>query len=453
MIRDRAERRMYRKSPGRQYGYDYDPLHSSSPSSSSQTGHPDTAVQNDEWSSSGAEGSSINPRTTGLLAPRPNPRRTRQLLRQNILASKSKSAPLVETDQLVPDIKTRHILPGENPSAYDDEPDDTLYSSRRARSIQAYPYRPRTESYVEPEQDVAESAYEADALEYLDPDLGIDEDEFEDADPLERRLMRPEPPRSRTPSRRIDDDYAPEAYERGKRRSAPVEYDEYEEDYAEEDAYDDEELEERSTRRKKKKKSVSRRKLLLGAIAIGGTAVAAYELAPHIPAALENAGTNIEHQIQDAFNRGVAAGGEAVRKEFINSLDNLEGVSLDGAIGAAKLTRTAYDVFVSPIVTLSATIAGDFLSAVSVALQTGRGWLDKINYGSSTLNALQTVVDSWVKQAHNLPQHWQAATDTDLDGAQSYLHALQRKIQQEQAILNGQATPTATPKPSSTPKH
>src|SRR5579885_1101518 len=293
---------------------------------------------------------------------------------------------------------------------YDDEQDDTLYSSRRARSAQVYPSHPRAGSYVETRQDMVESEYDAGVPEYLDPDLGIEEDEYRDEDPLERRLMRPESQRSRTPSRRIDEEYAPEPYERGRRRSAPVEYDEYEEDYA------GEEIEDRPAPRKKKKKSVSRRKLLIGAIALGGTAVAAYELAPHIPTALENAGTNIEHEIQDAFNRGVAAGGEAVRKEFINALDDLEGVSLDAAIGAARLTRTAYDVFVSPIVTLSATIAGDFLSALS------------------------------------LPHHWQAATDTGLDGAQSYFRAVQKKLQQEQALLNSQATPTVTPKPSSTPK-
>ncbi len=449
MIRDHAERRTYRKSPGRQYGYQYDPLHTSSQNNSSQTGHVDAAVQSDSWSSQVTPGGPDTPRTTGLLAPRPNPRRTRQLLRQNILASKSKSALLVETEPLDPDIKARHFLPDENQSMYDDEQDSTLYSSRRGRSVQAYPYRPRTESYVETEQDVAESDYEVDTPEYIDPDVGIDEDEYAYEDPLEQRLIQPESPRGKTPSRRIADDYPAETYERGRRRSIPVEYDEYEED-----AYADEEIEEQQTRRKKKKKSVSRRKLLLGAIAIGGTAVAAYELAPRIPSALENAGSNIEHQIQDAFNRGVTAGGEAVRKELINSLDNLEGVSLDAAMGAAKLTRTAYDVFVSPVVTLAATVAGDFLQATSLALQTGRGWLNRINYGSATLDALQTVVDSWAKQSHNLPQHWKAATDTDLDGAQAYLRALQQKIRDEQAKLNGQqTTPTASPKPSSTPKH
>lgn len=446
MIRDRAERRTYRKSPGRQYGYDYDPLHSSSQNGSSQTGHTDISSQSESWVSSTTSGSRGTPHTTGLLAPRPNPRRTRQLLRQNILASKTKSGLVVETEPLDPEINPDHFLPDEDQSVYEDEQDSTLYSSRRARSTQAYPYRPRTENYVETEQDLADREYEVDTPEYIDPDLGIDEDEYEDLP--ERRLIKPEPPRVKTPPRRIADDYPAEVYERGRRRSTPLGYAE------EEDQYADEEIEEQPTRRKKRKKSVSRRKLLLGAIALGGTAVAAYELAPRIPSALENAGTNIEHQLQDAFSRGVSAGEEAVRKEMINALDNLEGVSLDAAIGAAKLTRTAYDVFVSPIVTLTATVAGDFLQVTSLALQTGRGWLNRINYGSATLDALQTVVDSWVKQAHNLPQRWQAATDTDLDGAQAYLRALQRKIQEEQAKLNAQqTTPAAAPKPSSTPKH
>ncbi len=448
MIRDRAERRTYRKSPGRQYGYEYDPLHTSSQNGSSQTGHTDISSQSESWIAQTTSGNRGTPHTTGSLAPRPDPRRTRQLIRQNILASKTKSGLLVETEPLDPDIKPQHLLPDEDQSQYDDEQDSTLYSSRRARSAQAYPYRPRTESYVETEQDLADRAYEVDTPEYIDPDLGIDEDEYDDA--VERRLIKPEPPRVKAPSRRIADDYPPETYERERRRSAPIEYDEEQDEYGD---YADEEIEERPTRRGKKKKHVSRRKLLLGAIALGGTAVAAYELAPRIPSALENAGTNIEHQLQDAFTRGVTAGEEAVRKEMINALDNLEGVSLDAAIGAAKLTRTAYDVFVSPIITLAATVAGDFLQVTSLALQTGRGWLNRINYGSATLDALQTLVDSWVKQAHNLPQHWQAATDSDLDGAQSYLRALQRKIQEEQAKLNAQqTTPTTTPKPSSTPK-
>src|ERR1700687_868916 len=75
MSKDRFERKAYRRSPGRQYGYDYDPL---------QNGRADASLPSDRWSSNG-EGAS---RSSGPLAPRPNPRRTRQLLRQSIIASK-----------------------------------------------------------------------------------------------------------------------------------------------------------------------------------------------------------------------------------------------------------------------------------------------------------------------------------------------------------------------------
>src|SRR4051812_45623582 len=116
MIRDHAERRTYRKSPGRQYGYEYDPLHSSGPNGSQQTGRVDTSTQSGAWTSQSASGT---PRTTGLLAPRPDPRRTRQLLRQNILASKTKSGLLVETEPLDPEIKTHQLLPDEDLNMYD----------------------------------------------------------------------------------------------------------------------------------------------------------------------------------------------------------------------------------------------------------------------------------------------------------------------------------------------
>ena len=50
-----------------------------------------------------------------------------------------------------------------------------------------------------------------------------------------------------------------------------------------------------------------------------------------------------------------------------------------------------------------------------------------------------------------MPKKLQTITETDLDGAQAYLAALQRKIHEEQAKLNGQSTST-TPTANSTPK-
>ena len=185
--------------------------------------------------------------------------------------------------------------------------------------------------------------------------------------------------------------------------------------------------------------------------------MAAIELGPKLPQALQNASSNIEHQLQEEFNKGVAAGAEQVRKEFLTALDSVEGVSLDAAMEAAKLTRTAYDVFVSPLVTLAATVTGDFLSITLRAVQTARSWLGRIYQDNATLNALQTVLETWVKQVNSMPKQLQTITDTDLDGAQAYLRGLQHTLQQEQAKLNQQQqtpVPSATPKakPTSAPK-
>src|SRR5258708_774330 len=166
---------------------------------------------------------------------------------------------------------------------------------------------------------------------------------------------------------------------------------------------------------------------------------------------------NVEHKLQQAFQNGVTAGADAARKELLNGLDTLEGFSLEGAIEAAKLTRVAYDVFISPLLTLAANVADDFLIVTLNALIAGRHWLQQINEDSPTLAALQTVLQSWVNQAHDMPKKVQTITETDLDGAQAYLRALQREIQNEQAKLNGQVTPTpasqTTPQVTPSPKH
>jgi hypothetical protein len=223
------------------------------------------------------------------------------------------------------------------------------------------------------------------------------------------------------------------------------------------DYEDDYEDEPEQKPRRRKKKGVTRRKLLwgLGLAAVGGGAVAAIELGPKLPQVVENAGTNLEKQLEDQFKKGVQAGEDAVRKEFITALEDMEGISLEAAIAAARLTRVAYDVFVSPLVSLAATVAGDFLTITLRTVQTARSWLARIYQDNDTLAALQTVLEAWVKQINTMPKQIQAITDSDLDGAQAYLRSLQHKIQQEQAKLNqSQATPTPTPKakPASTPK-
>jgi len=384
MTKDRTGRRVYRKSPGRQYGYDYNPLRDQSRGGQSQNGRSRASAPGERqapYEDAPGRGASRPGRYGGLeLAPRPDPRRTRQLMRQSILASKAKTALYTE-------------------------PEDEVQDQQEER------------------HEYEEAEFEEPG--FVDPDSGVD--------PLEHRLNYPELSTRRPVERGIV----------VRRNHLPEEYDDYEEDQTPGSR----------TRRKVKEKNLSRRRLLvgLGTIAVGGAAVAAaaYEL-PKVPQAINDAGTNIEHQLQDAFNRGFSNGEDTVRREFITALDQLEGISLDAAVSAAKLTRVAYDVFVSPLVTFLANIADNFLTVTLQALITGRHWLANIGQDNSTLGALQKVLESWVQDAQQMPKQLQAIADADLDGAQSYLRALQRKINAEQAKLNGNSTPTIKPAPDPT---
>ncbi|HTD19135.1 MAG TPA: hypothetical protein VK667_06345, partial [Ktedonobacteraceae bacterium] len=419
MTKDRYERKAYRKSPGRQYGYDYDPLRNQR-GGSSQHGKSDASTLHSRGGSSS--------RPSGPLAQRPDPRRTRQLLRQNILAGKAHSDTLnVEGLEQQDELEAAH--PNISANAYEDDfedqEDSTLFRNRyRARANRPARPSPSVAQQVEEPTEVDEW----NEFDFVDPDIGYE-------DPLDHRVgyeqspsARLSTPRSSMPSRRQADAYQD----------------------AEELAYEDDLYEDESGRpyvkRKSKKTGVTRRKLLvgLGVAAVGG--VAAYELGPRIPKAIQDVGNNLEHQVQDAYNRGLTAGANAVRKEFLTALDNLEGYSLGAAINVAKLTRLAYDAFVSPLITLAATVTGDFLNLTLQALKSARGFLSKFNQDNDSLSALQTVLETWVKQVHNVPKEWQTITDTDLDGAQGYLRALQRKIQEEQAKLNSNEPPS-TPAP------
>jgi len=410
MTKDRSGRRVYRKSPGRQYGYDYNPLRGQSRGGQSQSGRSRASAPGER-------------QAAYEDAPRPDPRRTRQLMRQSILASKAKTALYGEPEDEAQDRQ-------EEQHEYEEQEEFTPYGTRGSRGNHSA--RPRTPSQAlyrtgNPDRETGEAELEEPG--FVDPDSGVD--------PLEHRLNYPELSTRRPAERGV----------MVRRNGLPEEYDDY--DY--------EEARPR-IRRKVKEKNLSRRRLLvgLGTIAVGGAAVAAaaYEL-PKVPQAINDAGTNIEHQIQDAFNRGFSSGADAVRREFITALDQLEGISLDAAVSAARLTRVAYDVFVSPLVTFLANIADNFLTVTLQALITGRHWLANIGQDNGTLGALQKVLESWVQDAQQMPKQLQAIADADLDGAQSYLRALKRKLNAEQARLNGNSTPTIkpAPDPTATPHH
>ncbi len=359
MSKDPLERRSYRKSPGRQYGYDYDPLRSQSESTASKPG--------------------------ALLAQRPDPRRTRQFLRQSIIASK------------------RSTSEDSEPATY---PERETEIENTPPSVS--PAHPKTTRRIR----------------HTSQNLAYDEQDREV--PTKRSAARPKV------TRRI-----------GYTSQDPVYHDvPLPDDYDPNRIYEEDEELPPGLRVVKKRKT-SRRKLLvgMGAVLVAGGGIAAVSKL----ASQEGSQTDhTAHAIQEAFNRGVTQGADSARRELVSTLDSLEGFTLQGAIDAAKLTRVAYDVFVSPVVQFGSQLTTDFLNAMLKALKTGRGWLAGIYQDNTTLAAIQHVLESWADQVSKLPKQLDAITQTDLDGAQGYLSALQRKVADEKSKLdNPSPTPTA----------
>ncbi len=475
MSKDHLERRTYRRSPGRQYGYDYDPLRSQSgQSQGGESQHGEAA------SKSGA-----------LFAQRPNPRRTRQIMRQSIIASKrindEETVNFLEQEQYpqhrssqelyeypenddyieVAENTTerapsrsgkRYMERGENTAEYMATTPRGRRSSSRAARIDV-PDLPLTSDLLPLEEGYLDDPYHPHAPNDwhdldLDSELGIEEPRSrhsyveEQGDGfIDDPLVRP----SRSASVR-------------ERQAKPtrhltrnLEYPEEEEEFV----YEYEE-EHPSVRPGRKKSKISRRGLLLGAgiATVAGIGIAAYEVAPKMPAALNNATTNLEHQVQEAFAKGVEQGAEQARKEFVTALDNLEGFTLDGAIAAARLTRVAYDVFVSPVIKTGSALTGDFLNSMLKAFKTAREWLAGVYQDNATLIAIQKVLEAWSAQVSTMPKQLDAITQTDLDGAQAYLRGLKRMVDDEKSKLNKpqnqqtgqQATPTAPTQPTQVPK-
>ena len=148
---DRFERRMYRRSPGREYGYDYDPLRSNR-GDMSQSGRSNGSQTN----------ASSNPATIQFAQSRPDPRRTRQLIRQSIIANKSRtaSAPLHEHDleqyedeQPAPSASIEQDMYDED---YAEPEDNSQYTTRYRPRNNRMPPPPFIETGEEGENEVDE---------------------------------------------------------------------------------------------------------------------------------------------------------------------------------------------------------------------------------------------------------------------------------------------------------
>lgn len=455
MPKDSMERRSYRKSPGRQY--EYEPVHN--PSERSRSGRVENIEENERWSTHGTAGK----RTSAPLTLRPDPRKTRQLLRQNIIASKARL--VEEEDELLGQRDTepqgQRITEEHGGEPYQER---ERYVTRGTRSGRlAQPRMPSTQELMEAGE---EEWSELDAGPDVDPDL-----DYEDAFDEEPGYSEELPTRSGalSPIQEHAPYVRPGVPTRASRQLPPLrpadhEYEDEDDEYYEDERYEgyerDYEDDSSPARRSGRKRKVSRRGLLLGlgVVAVAGAGAAAYEYAPKIPQAIGETGANIERQVQEAFNKGLEQGTEAARKEFVTALENLEGFTLEGAVTAARLTRVAYDVFVSPVIQIGATVASDFLTAMLKSFKTARMLLAGVYQDNATLQAIQKVLESWVGQVTNMPKQLNAITQADLDGAQAYLRALQRKIDDEKKKLNNPTNPTnptsskVTPTPQPTAK-
>lgn len=176
------------------------------------------------------------------------------------------------------------------------------------------------------------------------------------------------------------------------------------------------------------------RRALLGAAGVGAVAGAVVL----VPIAIETAANYTKQEVDQALQNGIAQG----RQDLLAELRSLEGVGLDTAIAVAKITKFAVQYIVKPLADLSSTIQGDVIGVLVGAVEKARvGLIDfpiPIVPSSviSTLGHLQELLQTW---QHNVSQDvlGQYAVE-DVTAAETYLEALQQKINSESA----QGTPT-----------
>ncbi len=184
--------------------------------------------------------------------------------------------------------------------------------------------------------------------------------------------------------------------------------------------------------RKRSRGKIARR-VLIGAAA-AGLCAGAVELGPTV---LQKAGEYTKSELQDAFNSGVEAGRQALLAE----LAQIEGVTLEGAIGIAKLTQLGIQYVVMPLARLATTIEGDALQVLTDAVSTARTNLAHFNVNVPWLDSLQTLLSTWRDNVQQLPESLNTYATTDITAAEMYLAALQAKIRAEQSA---QPTPSPT---------
>jgi hypothetical protein len=142
---------------------------------------------------------------------------------------------------------------------------------------------------------------------------------------------------------------------------------------------------------------------------------------------------------QDALNQALQDGIQQGREAVLAELSQLEGVTLDGAIAIAELTKLAVSYIAVPVSKLVAGVGTVALQGFADALSTAQDALGKIGQHSDQIDGLHNMVISWKSALGLAPTILSDITIKDINSAEAYLKALDQKIKTSKT-----ATPTPT---------
>jgi hypothetical protein len=124
---------------------------------------------------------------------------------------------------------------------------------------------------------------------------------------------------------------------------------------------------------------------------------------------------------------------EAERAALLAELAHVEGISLNAAIQAAELTRAAVETIVLPLARFVATVGNGALGLLLAAIDAARAALAVVHAPTTILDQFRAVVASWQAGVTILPIALDAYLTADITSAESYLRALKRMMEREQA--------------------
>ena len=131
---------------------------------------------------------------------------------------------------------------------------------------------------------------------------------------------------------------------------------------------------------------------------------------------------------QDAVNQALQDGIQQGREAVLAELSQLEGVTLDGAILIAELTKLAVTYIAVPVSKLVAGVGTVALQGFADALSTAQDALGKVGQHSDQIDGLHDMVITWKTALGASPTILSDITIKDITSAETYLKALDQKI-------------------------